>query len=153
MSTYRVPFVILLWIHPCTHCAIGTHRLILIFSKVKHMLSLVVVNALDDLGPDKRTSGDDALQRHHAIEVTWAERTRVACKLSEAALVGAVVHLSTSSTFHPTEAPNNMRPTYRIVRGLLGWSVWERSNYVLQRLIEGLHEVERSLQQPVGSSE
>lgn len=46
-----------------------------------------------------------------------------------------------------------MRPTYRIVRGLLGWSVWERGDYVLQRLIERLHEVERCLQQPVGSSE
>lgn len=70
MSNYRIPFVILLWIHPCAHCAIGTHRLIFIFSEVKHVLFLVVVHALDNLGPDERTLGDNTLQGHHAIEVT-----------------------------------------------------------------------------------
>lgn len=94
------------------------------------MLVLVVVHALDHLGPHQRRLGDDALERHHAVELGGPQRARVAREVAEAADVGAVVD--------------------DIVAALVARAVGERLDHVLERAVKGVGKVKGLGEQAVG---
>lgn len=60
-GAYRIPLFIFLWVDARRNCTIGRHGLIFILSKVEDVLSLVVMDALDDLGSDERAFRNNAL--------------------------------------------------------------------------------------------
>lgn len=51
--SYRIPFLVLLRIDAGARSAVGGHRLIPVLAKMEYILLLVVMHALDDLGPYK----------------------------------------------------------------------------------------------------
>jgi hypothetical protein len=59
---------------------------------MKLLLILVVVNALDNLGPYEGRLGNDSLQRHHVVQLTRAESSRIDRIFAETSNVCAVVY-------------------------------------------------------------
>lgn len=67
--THRITLLIFLWVNVETGCTTGSHRLIAVFSEMKDLLLFVIMYALDNFRPDKRTLGNDAFERHHLVEM------------------------------------------------------------------------------------
>lgn len=94
------------------------------------LLVLIVMHTLDHLRPDKRCLCDDALQRHHMVELVGAECAWVARVFAEATNVGAVVH--------------------DIGSGLGFGAVGEGFDNALKGTVECLYEFGGLVEQPVG---
>ena len=89
--THGISFLIFSWVDTrggCTHC----HGCILVFSADKLVPNLTVMHALDDLWPDKRALGNDALERDHVVQMLGAQRSWITRKLAKGANERTVVH-------------------------------------------------------------
>lgn len=128
-DAYGVALLIFCGIYACARGTCG-HCLISVLAEVELLLGLIVVHALDYLRPDERCLCDDALQRHHVIQLVGAECAGVARVFAEAANVCAVV--------------------YDIRTGLMLGAVGKGFDDTLECAVESLCEVEGLVKKAVG---
>jgi hypothetical protein len=129
LSTHWVALAVVGRIHARARRA-RRHGLVGVFPVVELLLVLIVVHALDHLGPHERRLGHDALERHHVVQLVRAERARIARVFAEAA---------------------NVRTVVLDIFGRLGLgAVGKCLHNVLEGPVEGHGEVERVVQEAVG---
>ena len=63
-----ISLAIVCWIDTCARRT-GSHGLVSVLARVELLLVLVVVDALDHLGSHEGGFCDDALERHHVVQL------------------------------------------------------------------------------------
>lgn len=91
---------------------------------MEYVFLLIVMDALDDLGPYKRAFGDDSFQGYHTVEVGRTQGSRIASKFAKATHEGAVVHLSFVNAVLLMKCPVLIDSTYNFLRRFDMRSVW-----------------------------